>query len=48
MEKGMTSLITSSLMKKISTHMPKLILTNLALFMAQDFQVKLESCSQLS
>ena len=48
MEKGMTSLITSNPMKKISTPMPKLILTNLVLYMALDIQVKLESCSQLS
>ena len=48
MEKGMTSPIISNPMKKISTHMPRLILTNLALFMALDIQVKLECCSQLS
>ena len=48
MEKGMTSLIISNPMKKIFIPMPKLILTNLALFMALDFRVKLESCSQLS
>ena len=48
MEKEMINLITLNPMKKISTLITKHILTNLVSYMAPDFQVTLEFCSQLS